>query len=322
MKKREFLQLAKVYNPKKHGIGGYFLSEKLDGMRAYWDGGISRGNLTSEIPWANTYKDFRRVDPVYATGLWSRYGKPIYAPEWWLDKLPDIGLDGELYLGPGTFQELMSIVKVFEPGPEWDRVKFYIFDMPSDTMIFEDGRINDNWIISGSNRIVRIPALPYYIVKKELEKLENFVPQEQLPPQTSKAIKIIEEKLSEVNEGLILRNPNTSWVPKRTNNLLKVKKYIYGEAEIVGYIWGKGKLENLMGAMIVLWKDKLFELSGFTEEERIIQGPGTREPGKTVTMNCNAKYFIRGETVNFKYRELSNNGIPKEATYFRDMGRY
>ena len=40
---REFVQLAQVYDPKKHGIAGWFVSEKLDGMRCLWDGGITRG---------------------------------------------------------------------------------------------------------------------------------------------------------------------------------------------------------------------------------------------------------------------------------------
>ena len=130
MAKREFLMLAHTYKPKKYGVGGWFLSEKLDGMRAYWDGGISRGILKSDVPWANTAKDERYIEPPIATGLWSRYGNVIHAPDWWLDKLPAIPLDGELYI-PEARQRLMSIVKDTTPGTGWQDVKYYVFDMPA-----------------------------------------------------------------------------------------------------------------------------------------------------------------------------------------------
>jgi hypothetical protein len=61
MAKREFLQLAHKLDAKKHGIGGWLYSEKLDGERCFWDGGVSTGLAKSEIPWANTNKDERYV---------------------------------------------------------------------------------------------------------------------------------------------------------------------------------------------------------------------------------------------------------------------
>ena len=90
--KQECVQLAQHYKPAKHFIGGWLMSEKLDGFRFIWDGGITRGMRADSISWANTTKD---KTPKYATGLWTRYHKPIYAPKWWLDQLPEIPLDGE-----------------------------------------------------------------------------------------------------------------------------------------------------------------------------------------------------------------------------------
>ena len=49
-----FLQLADTYNPDKHKIAGYLVSEKLDGTRCFWDGGITRGIPTDQVPWAST----------------------------------------------------------------------------------------------------------------------------------------------------------------------------------------------------------------------------------------------------------------------------
>jgi hypothetical protein len=92
MARRELLQLADRYDPRKHYVAGWFVSEKLDGTRCFWDGGISRGLPTEQVPWASiidpkTGQKKTKIKPV-ATGLWSRYGNPIMAPDWWLNQLP------------------------------------------------------------------------------------------------------------------------------------------------------------------------------------------------------------------------------------------
>jgi DNA ligase-1 len=55
---------------------GWWLSEKLDGVRAYWDG-----------------KQFI-----------SRLGNAYLAPDWFIEGLPEFPLDGELFAGRGRFQ--------------------------------------------------------------------------------------------------------------------------------------------------------------------------------------------------------------------------
>src|SRR5207253_6739875 len=62
---------------------GWWLSEKLDGVRAYWDG-----------------RQFL-----------SRLGNLFHAPEWFLAGLPGTPLDGELWLGRKKFQRAVSIVR-------------------------------------------------------------------------------------------------------------------------------------------------------------------------------------------------------------------
>ncbi len=59
--RREFLQLAHVFDPSKHTIAGWFMSEKLDGMRCFWDGGITRGMFARDVPFANVAKDDRYI---------------------------------------------------------------------------------------------------------------------------------------------------------------------------------------------------------------------------------------------------------------------
>lgn len=343
--KRELLQLAHTFNPAKHCVGGYFASEKLDGVRAYWDGGMSRGKPSAQIPWANTAKDHRLKEQVISTGLWSRYGKVIRAPDWFLDKLPPhVSLDGELYLGPGQFQELMSIVKRHDADNRWHQVKYCIFEIVPTEQFYLAGRINNpnystdvfNGMPFEGNLGVFIPNRSFERQLGVLDTLSgDFDPehlsvvwQEKLPIQTQKAEDRVEEMMYEIaekgGEGIILRKPESIWLPRRTQNLLKVKPVFDSEATVIGYVWGKGKLEGLMGTLVVLWQGKEFELSGFTDAERCLckledgTYPGSGEPKAGVdTDKITNPSFAVGSQVTFKFRELSVAGIPKEARYMR-----
>jgi len=94
---------------------GWWISEKLDGMRAFWD--PAKGCLLS------------------------RLGNEVLCPKALLAGLPDVALDGELFLGRGRFQELMSVVKNTAnlgrvDGP-WKDVVYTVFDMPQHGGKFE-----------------------------------------------------------------------------------------------------------------------------------------------------------------------------------------
>ncbi|MEJ2309768.1 MAG: DNA ligase [Gammaproteobacteria bacterium] len=83
-------------------VDGWLMSEKLDGIRAWWDG----------------------------DGLRSRKGNPIAAPAWFTDGLPPFELDGELWIGRGRFEEVQSIVLDETPGEGWRRVTYNVFEVP------------------------------------------------------------------------------------------------------------------------------------------------------------------------------------------------
>ncbi|TDL17860.1 DNA ligase/mRNA capping enzyme [Rickenella mellea] len=82
---------------------GWWVSEKLDGVRTFYDGQT----------------------------MMSRLGNPFTPPKWFIEKLPKgITLDGELFGGRGTFQSTVSIVKTMN-SPHWQNITFQIFDIPS-----------------------------------------------------------------------------------------------------------------------------------------------------------------------------------------------
>src|SRR5437588_1391444 len=82
---------------------GWWLSEKLDGVRAYWDG-----------------KQF-----------FSRLGNLYHAPDWFIAGLPNVPLDGELWLGRKQFQRAVSIVRRQDKNDLWKEMRFLVFDAPA-----------------------------------------------------------------------------------------------------------------------------------------------------------------------------------------------
>ena len=346
MAKREFLQLAHPFKPDKHRIGGWWWSEKLDGMRAFWDGGVTRGMPKSEVPWANTDKDSRYVDIQVSSGLWSRYGNVIHAPDPWLDKLPrNVLLDGELYAGHKRHQSLMSIVKDIIPGPGWDDVSFMAFDSPPVAKIFENGVLNNTNYKKNFNQILEsglldsVISIDYYsTIRSSYTHLRKYTENEvfmihnqyTLPTQTDAANELARHMLERVTEndgeGLIIRNPDVVWLPERTHTMVKMKKLLDSEATVLGYISGRkgkeGRRLGMLGALIVQWNGLNFELSGFSDAEGAFDSLRSRRyaeqmPESLMPDWANCPHFPRGSKVTFMYRELSDKGVPKEARVWR-----
>lgn len=96
------LALASVYEDGV-ALEDYWVSEKLDGVRAYWDG----------------------------ERFWSRGGNEYRAPQWFTRGFPDASMDGELWMGRGRFAELSGAVRRLEPIDEsWRQIRFMVFDLP------------------------------------------------------------------------------------------------------------------------------------------------------------------------------------------------
>lgn len=360
--RREFLQLAKTFKMGKDDPSGMFISEKLDGSRCFWDGGVTRGVPTKEVPWANTInpktgKTKDKIKPV-ATGLWSRYGNPIMAPDWWLNALPQMFLDGELFAGRGNFQMLRSIVGRDVPDDEaWREVQFAVFGTPSPANVFQVGEIkNTNFHLT-----VDPEKIDRFITKREdagvidehfcytcrttfdqeLKILQSSLPNTfcylhrhvKLPENRCEAErhmeKFLDKIVSEGGEGAILRDPNSIWTPKRVSSLLKLKPSSDASGTVVGFTSGRetnkgSKLRGLIGAVILNFEGKRFELSGFTDEERKFTTEeqtkyAWNNPGKDMPEHFQGKHFKVGDTVEFHYRELSKDGLPKEGRFYRHV---
>ena len=91
-------------------LSGWWMSEKLDGVRAYWDG----------------------------KAFVSRLGNLYHAPDWFVAGLPEIPLDGELWGGRKRFQRTISVVRRQDKSDHWKEIAFLAFDAPGLDAPFEE----------------------------------------------------------------------------------------------------------------------------------------------------------------------------------------
>ncbi|WP_432731726.1 DNA ligase [Variovorax sp. W6] len=97
------LMLAETYR-RGMSLADYWVSEKYDGVRAYWDG----------------------------RQLWTRGGERIVAPAWFTAALPKQPLDGELWAGRGRFSHAVSTARNQTPNDiAWHEMRFMAFDLPA-----------------------------------------------------------------------------------------------------------------------------------------------------------------------------------------------
>ena len=101
------IQLAMTYK-LEHSINHYWISEKLDGVRGYWDGKT----------------------------LLTKNGNPLNPPEWFTANWPDTPVDGELWIARHTFEQVVSCVRQNEATPCWKHITFMVFDLPKSKLNF------------------------------------------------------------------------------------------------------------------------------------------------------------------------------------------
>lgn len=227
---------------------GWYMSEKLDGIRAIWTG-----------------QEFV-----------SRNEKPFVAPRWFIKDMPEhTMLDGELWMGRGRFNETSGQVRR-RTNQDWSEIKYMVFDIPSEIRCFEEHK----------TILYQLMLPPHvYIVtqflctgRKHLQDFEAVV-------------------VGNKGEGVMLRDRRSKYEFKRSKYLLKVKKFKDDEAIVIGYINGEGKYKNVMGTLVCRYKGTNISIgTGFTDGDRKNPPP-------------------IGETITFKYFELSDYNIPRFPVY-------
>jgi len=233
-------------------LAGWWMSEKLDGVRAYWDG-----------------RQFR-----------SRQGNLYHAPDWFVTGLPDLPLDGELWIDRKKFQRTTSIVRRQDKSDHWKEIRFLVFDAPAMPDPFEErlAFVTDH---------LQRRALPYARA---------------LSHELCRSLDHLRQELARVEalggEGLMLRQPGSRYEVGRSTTLLKVKNFHDAEARVVGHLEGKGRHKGRLGALEVELPDgtRFSVGTGFSDVER-----GNPPPV--------------GSVIIFRYQELSEGGVPRFPSY-------
>ena len=235
-------------------LSGWWMSEKLDGVRAYWDG-----------------KQFL-----------SRNGNVYYAPDWFVEGLPDVPLDGELWLGRKKFQRAVSIARRQDKSDHWRELRYLVFDAPTQAGGFEE----------------RTAFIKDLFARTKLEFATGHA------HELCRSLDHLRTELARIEalggEGLMLRQPGSKYAVGRSATLLKVKTFHDADARVVGHVPGKGKHLGRLGALeVVLDNGVRFAVgTGFSDAER-------QKPPPV------------GSFITFRYQELSDGGVPRFPTYIR-----
>lgn len=213
----------------------------------------------------------------------TRNGNLFYPPDYFIKDFPkDMILDGELFIDRGEFQKTVSIVRRQDKGDGWKQIKYLVFDGPAISGVFSKrlkvleetlSKIDSPYIKLHKHEVCKNPEH----LEKEMKRITGLG-----------------------GEGVMLRDPKSKYEHRRVKTMLKVKEFHDDEATVVGQEKGTGRLENLMGAIVVKNKaGKTFKVgSGFTDKERA-------NPPK------------KGTVITYRYFELTKDGIPRFPTFMR-----
>jgi DNA ligase-1 len=141
--------LQKPMTYDKQNIKGWYMSEKLDGIRAYWDG---KQLLTKNGNKINTKKEFTK-------------------------NFPSFELDGELWTKRGDFENIQSIVLDDIASNKWSEITYNIFEVPNAKGDFQT-RLNKakNWFKNKPNKYIKfVPQIKCKDKKHLQEFLEKLV---------------------------------------------------------------------------------------------------------------------------------------------------
>ena len=247
-------QLATSWLPSR-SPEGFFVSEKFDGVRAIWDGQVVR----------------------------FRSGRILSAPSWFVTALPEVALDGELWIGRGQFDLLSGVVRKEVPDDAaWRAVKYLVFDAPGRAAPFAErvSFVQSTLKAAGVNWLMPVH-------------------QETVKDKSDVQVRL-QETVRQGGEGLVLHRADALWRSGRTDALYKLKPEPDEEGRVVGHQPGKGRLSGQTGALLVqMASGQRFALgSGLSDALR-------REPPPI------------GAWVTYRYRDRTPSGLPRFASFLR-----
>lgn len=271
----------KALNPP----AGWLCSEKMDGLRALWNGECL---ITRSSP----NKDAKMFSS---------------APRWFTDALPrGVALDGELWMGRGRFHEVAGISnRAVADDAAWARVRYAAFDAPA-----HPGGLEERLAAARAAVAERAAAWKEQ-GKATAKRLPRGAPKRAFPVSVVKTTRVRDAAhLAELfeavrakepsGEGLIIRAPGSPYVPRRSKLMLKLKAVCDTEMRVTGRELGRGKFEGMLGALLGV------ETGAETGAGRVVIRVGT---GFTEAERRNhARLFPDGALVSVAFMERTPEG--------------
>ncbi|RRD66379.1 DNA ligase [Comamonadaceae bacterium OH2310_COT-174] len=248
------MMLAQEY--RGQAVAGWLMSEKLDGVRAFWDG----------------------------RQLIGRSGKAFTAPAWFTQGFPPFALDGELFAGRGRFELAAAAVHSSDPQA-WQPLHYAVFDVPNAAggLLQRLQVLRDYLAQSAATAAAATGAAGAAGAGPGRIRIV-----EQRPVADAAAAQaFLREVEAGGGEGVMLRHPHAAYPRGRSELLLKMKSAHDAECVVVAHHPGRGRLQGLLGSLSCENAQGRFRIgSGFSDSERSAPPP----IGSTIT------YRYRGLT--------------------------
>lgn len=216
--------------------------------------------------------------------LWFRSGLPVVAPAWFTAALPRVALDGELWMARGRFEALVAAVRRSQPvDAEWRQVRFMVFELPG-----ADGGFAQRAAAIRALLLAGQPASPAVAAPQQVVADRAALNQR------------LQAVVAAGGEGLVLHRADAPFTSGRNPAVLKLKPLYDAEAEVIGHVEGRGRLQGRLGALRVRTVDGTVFLIGTGLSDAV------REQPPAV-----------GSWVTFTHRGLTERGVPRFASYLR-----
>lgn len=251
------VMLANKYfdNPKVVEGKEFALTTKIDGCRII------------------AIKDHNKVT------FWTRQGQPyeglVDLEDEMLKYIPDgLALDGELtLLDKGDLdsgEQYKATTKLCRTkDTEKHGLKMLVFDC----ILAEDFKEQKSeWTYDTRRNYLESIMRDFYDTDGNL--IHSFKYFELLPilyrgSDTSKITEILDEQVDKGEEGIMINIVDACYDFRRTNALLKCKKFQDTEVKVIGFEEGTNKLFGTLGALICEYKGSVVKVgSGFTDDDR------------------------------------------------------
>ena len=180
--------------------------------------------------------------------------------------MPDnICLDGEITLlvrgnlsSKDAYKETMKIVRTKDK--EKHGIKMLVFDAMS---------VSDFKTQTSSMTYIQRRQMLDCMSAFDTTRYFELLPLLYRGSDTSEITRILEEEVSNGEEGIMINICDAPYEFKRTNNLLKCKKFQSSDLRVIGFEEGTGKYTGTLGALICEYKGGEVRVgSGLTDEQR------------------------------------------------------